>query len=196
VVPLVVFPPPDGTEGWLDVVSVGWLDGAAALWVSCPDALGVAENVLAVLVLVVVLPLVALPPDPPPALVVSQLALTLLTGGVPGGSICAGGVPGVALTVNVSVVPLRSVAVTLQGSAEAGGASAGPIPNTTRAIAASDTRCVTRIEPRYRLSYGQNGWAPCKRTATALPRYPSITPMLSIRLNCPFPSGMPSAPVE
>lgn len=41
-----------------------------------------------------------------------QLALTLETGGVPGGSICAGGVPGAALTVKVTVCPSSSVAVT------------------------------------------------------------------------------------
>jgi hypothetical protein len=74
-------------------------------------------------------------PEPPPAmLVVSQLAVTLATGGVPAGSMLAGGVPGGTLTVNVSVVPLRSVAVTRQGSAEAIGARAGPMPTTTRAI--------------------------------------------------------------
>lgn len=41
-----------------------------------------------------------------------QLAETLLTGGVPGGSIWEGGVPGGALTVKVTVWPSSRVAVT------------------------------------------------------------------------------------
>jgi hypothetical protein len=56
-----------------------------------------------------------------------QLAVTLATGGVPGGSIWAGGVPGAALTVNVSVWPSSSVAVTVHVSAEADGIAAMPI---------------------------------------------------------------------
>lgn len=42
-----------------------------------------------------------------------QLAVTLWTGGVPGGSIEAGGVPGGAFTVKVSTWPSSSVAVTV-----------------------------------------------------------------------------------
>jgi hypothetical protein len=45
--------------------------------------------------------------------VVWQLAVTLWTGGVPGGSIWAGGVPGAALTVKVTVWPSSRVAVTV-----------------------------------------------------------------------------------
>lgn len=53
-----------------------------------------------------------------------QLAVTLATAGVPAGSICAGGVLGEALTVNVRVCPSRSVAVTVHVSAEADGIAA------------------------------------------------------------------------
>ncbi len=42
-----------------------------------------------------------------------QSAVTLWTGGVPGGSMSMGGVPGGALTVKVRVVPSRRVAVTV-----------------------------------------------------------------------------------
>jgi hypothetical protein len=58
------------------------------------------------------------------AVVVWQLAVTLETGGVPAGSICAGGVPGEALTVKVSVWPSSRVAVTVHSSAEAVGMAA------------------------------------------------------------------------
>src|SRR5436305_6872834 len=68
----------------------------------------------------------------PAGLVVAwQLAITLWTGGVPGGSKSIGGVPGGALTVKVSVVPSRKVAVTVHGSAEAIETARTPI--TTRA---------------------------------------------------------------
>jgi hypothetical protein len=43
----------------------------------------------------------------------AQLAVTLWTGGVPGGNIEAGDVPGAALTLKVSVCPLTVVAVTV-----------------------------------------------------------------------------------
>ena len=65
-------------------------------------------------------------------LLVWQLAVTFWTGGVPGGSICAGGVPGAAFTVKVTVWPSSSVAVTVQVSAEAVGMAATAI--TTRII--------------------------------------------------------------
>ena len=42
-----------------------------------------------------------------------QLAVTLWTAGVPGGSMSIGGVPGGALTLKVSMVPLRRVALTV-----------------------------------------------------------------------------------
>lgn len=51
--------------------------------------------------------------SPAGAVVARQLAMTLWTGGVPGGSIAVGGVPGGALTVNVTVVPFRRIAVTV-----------------------------------------------------------------------------------
>jgi hypothetical protein len=61
-----------------------------------------------------------------------QFAVTLDTGGVPGGSIWEGGVPGAALTVKVNVWPSSSVAVTWHVSAEAVGIAATPIvPRTT-----------------------------------------------------------------
>jgi hypothetical protein len=64
-----------------------------------------------------------------------QLAVTFETGGVPGGSICAGGVPGAALTVKVSVCPSSSVAVTVQVSAEAAGIAAmAMVPRTTATV--------------------------------------------------------------
>src|SRR5579875_1887920 len=60
-----------------------------------------------------------------------QLAVTVLTGGVPAGSIWLGGVPGGALTVKVTVWPSSRVAVTVQTSAEALGIAATPIVTRT-----------------------------------------------------------------
>jgi hypothetical protein len=60
--------------------------------------------------------------------------VTLDTGGVPGGSICAGGVPGAASTVKVIVCPSSSVAVTVHVSAEAFGIAAIPIVPRTMPI--------------------------------------------------------------
>lgn len=54
-------------------------------------------------------------------------AWTLLTGPVPGGTICEAGVPGGAFTVKVSTWPVTSVTVTLHCSAEAEGMAATPI---------------------------------------------------------------------
>jgi hypothetical protein len=69
------------------------------------------------------------------AVVVWQFAVTFLTGGVPGGSICAGGVPGAALTVKVSVWPSSRVAVTVHWSAEAAGMAATAItPRTSPTV--------------------------------------------------------------
>ena len=50
---------------------------------------------------------------PAGVVVVWQLAVTFCTAGVHGGSISIGGVPGGALTVKVSTVPSRRVAVTV-----------------------------------------------------------------------------------
>jgi hypothetical protein len=60
-----------------------------------------------------------------------QLAVTLWTGGVPGGSIWAGGVPGAALTVKVTVEPSSSTAVTVHWSAEADGIAATAMTTST-----------------------------------------------------------------
>src|ERR1700736_5648782 len=56
-----------------------------------------------------------------------QMALTLWTGGVPGGSIAEPGVPGAAFTVKVTTWPSSSVAVTVHWSAEALGIAATAI---------------------------------------------------------------------
>lgn len=61
-----------------------------------------------------------------------QAAVTFEVGGVPGGSICAGGVPGAALTVKVTCCPSRSVAVTRQVSAQAAGIAAIPMITRTK----------------------------------------------------------------
>ena len=73
------------------------------------------EGWVVVLWLVVVTGVVALDGARSPAGVVVawQLLVTLWTGGVPGGSMSSGGVPGGALTVKVSAVPSRRIAVTL-----------------------------------------------------------------------------------
>jgi hypothetical protein len=98
----------------LEAVGVGELELCVV------DRLGVLVGAGAdawwLLVLCVVL---ELPPlvggaEPPGVVVVgSQLATTLWTGGVPGGSIAAGAVPAAASTVKVIVEPLSSVAVTV-----------------------------------------------------------------------------------
>jgi hypothetical protein len=64
------------------------------------------------LAVVTVVALVGGAETPAGPLVAWQLAVTLWTGGVPGGSMSIGGVSGGALTVKVSSVPSRSVAVT------------------------------------------------------------------------------------
>lgn len=66
-----------------------------------------------------------------------QLALTLCTADVPGGSMLIGAVPGGALTAKVSVVPLSKVAVTTHWSAEATGTASTPVPRRAAAIRAS-----------------------------------------------------------
>lgn len=59
------------------------------------------------------------------------MAVTLATGGVPAGSICAGGVLGDAVTVKVRVCPSSRVAVTVHVSAEAVGMAATAITTST-----------------------------------------------------------------
>ena len=87
-------------------------------------------------VLVDVAPLEAVPAE---VLVVSQLAVTLLTGGVPGGSMSAGGVPGAAVTLKVSVWPFSRVAVTVHESAEASGTRTVAMTPRTRPSRATHT---------------------------------------------------------
>lgn len=96
-------------------------------------------------------------PLPLPELEVQE-AWTLATGPVPGGTRLAGGVPGGALTVKVSVCPVVSVTVTLHTSAEAEGSPARAKPASAEPAATArifsfrlmDT--VVQILPRGRLS--------------------------------------------
>jgi hypothetical protein len=132
--------PADVVEGW-DGAPVDWLDGAGVVAVPWLGALELCEKPCAGFPVVDPLPFVVVPT----VLVVTQSAVTLLTE-VPGGSMSAGGVPGGALTVKVSVVPLRSVAVTLQGSADAAGGRADPRARATRAAAVSDNRGFRHIK--------------------------------------------------
>ena len=99
-------------------VEVG--DGLLVVVVGVVDVVLVCDGVVAVTVGVVGV-----------VEVVWQLAVTFWTGGVPGGSICAGGVPGAAVTVNVTVWPSSSVAVTVHWSADAVGMAATPITPRT-----------------------------------------------------------------
>ena len=62
-----------------------------------------------------------------PTLVTTQLAVTLWTDCVPGGSMSIGGVPAGAVAVEVTVVPLSRTAVTVHWSAEAAGTARPPM---------------------------------------------------------------------
>jgi hypothetical protein len=72
-------------------------------------------------------------------LVTTQLAVTLWTDCVPGGSMSIGGVPAGALAVEVTVVPLSRTAVTVHWSAEAAGTARPAMTTRAQPIAARRT---------------------------------------------------------